>query len=164
MHVTEVWAKAVEKHFTDTPTQEEVREKVQTHFAGRVRRHVLRGTDPLSARELRDAEDLDSTAGVRNPALLESRWPKLWGSMANFRRALLKLRDLEPELHGLSDCCGHDGRQPPSEEVLERGRRFLEQELGLPDGTASLKHPASPWRHGLLDCAMVMAEDTDSEA
>ena len=78
-HVTAVWAKAVEKHFADTPTQEEVREKVQARFAGRVRRHVLRGADPLSARELRDSEDLDSTAGVRNPALLESRWPKLWG-------------------------------------------------------------------------------------
>jgi hypothetical protein len=84
--------------------------------------------------------------------------------MTNFRRALLKLRDLDADFRDLSDCCGDEGRTPPSEELLEWGRRFLERELDLPVGVASLKHDASPWRHGLLACSMVMAEDQDVEA
>ena len=50
------WAEEVENFFKSGVTVEQARTSATTHLDGRVRRHVLRGSDPLSARELRDEE------------------------------------------------------------------------------------------------------------
>ena len=160
----QAWALDIKDHFTSLSSPAEVRTAAVHHAEGRVRRHVLRGADGDSAREIREAEDRQSTAGMRNPADLEDVLPLLWGAMTNFRKTFAKLRLQFPFLQNLSECCGKDGRKPPTSEEMDAVRRALAVDLGLPYAITQLKHPATEWRNGLLGCVQLMAEDNDKAA
>ena len=65
---------------------------------GKVHRHLSRGAFEQYAREIRRAEDDLSWCGNRNPAKLQSRWPKLWTVMTDIARVIEKARADDPEL------------------------------------------------------------------
>ena len=83
--------------------------------------------------------------------------------MINFKRVLVQLRDRHPEFNDLAECCGKNARAPPSPDLLELSRIYIEKALDLPERIARLKHEASPWRHGLLASIIIMSKDSDNE-
>ena len=88
---------------------------------------------------------------MRNPALLETTWPKLWKELEDVRLYLFAARRDHPELEGLAACMGSSPtHNPPSEQLLASIRRGLEVCWGLPEGAAEKRHPSSPWRYELV--------------
>ena len=82
------------------PTELEVRAEGVVHGDGRVHRHVRRGVDQLSSREVRNQEDAASMAGMRNPEKVVRQWPSLRAVMTKVRHVLLRERDRFPSLRG----------------------------------------------------------------
>ena len=102
------WAGDVKDYFLSG--RDSVRAKEAIVFASsagaRVRRHVFRGETPLAAKEARETEDQECTAGCRNPAGLRDVWPDLWSAMDKVRGVLLRARGISSDLVNLVDCCG----------------------------------------------------------
>jgi hypothetical protein len=80
--VCKLWADEIRKFFDGTPSDASAGAQVLLVGSGKVRRHLLRGNDAPSKKELRKSDDESSRAGMRNPALLEATWPSLWKQMA----------------------------------------------------------------------------------
>ena len=137
-------------------------ERVQLARQGRVRRHELRGAEEESARERRRAEDDRCLAGMRNPAALIDRWPRLWQAMDAVKKVLVDAHSERPDFQGLTGLCG-DGaaRGAPTEEVLRELRIKLAEALGADEAEADLHHSASPWRYALVRACQLAAEDPD---
>ena len=125
-------------------------EQVQVASEGKVKRHITRGLDVDSRKELRGEEDARSTAGMRNPALLQKHWPKLWSTMSEVRAVLEAALDSHEELRGLTRLCGQSKVTPPSAEVLGIIRETVLTKLKGDPSTAEDHHPASPWRYQLV--------------
>ena len=157
------WAMEIKDFFSSLPDPLEVRDMASKHDHGRVLRHLLRGSEPESAAERREKEDALSTAGMRNPASLESRWPELWEVGADLRKILLYVRRMMPEAFaGLSGCCGKQpARDPPSDENVAWLRRALEKMLAAPLGAFDFSNDASPWRYGLVQAIQEATKDCD---
>ena len=94
----QTWLAAV---LHDRPTELEVRGEGVVFGHGRVHRHVRRGVDELSAREVRNTEDAASMAGMRNPEKVVRQWPGLRQVMTRVRHVLLRERARNPSMKGL---------------------------------------------------------------
>ena len=156
------WAMEIREALEQIPTSTAVAGSATRHTHGRVLRHALRGPEQESAKEKREAEDQSSSAGMRNPADLEQRWPELWRVGEVLREFLLETRDMTPALRGLTDACGPTpSRPPPSEEVLGVVRAGLEKLFVVEAGTFERHHQASSWRYGLVEAVMKATNDSD---
>ena len=160
--VCEAWAREVAVHSWSRPTVSKALEAASKTDDGRVYRHIWRGMDHMGAKEIREEEDLHSTAGMRNPHALEEGWPQLWDVMADVRKLLLQLRHHLPEFRGLAGCCGSEpAREPPDELAVDQVRRVLSVYLGIPLVEALHTHHASPWKAVLVRELQRKKADTD---
>ena len=156
------WALALAEEISVDTTTAAVMEQVQVSTEGKVKRHVSRGVDADSLKKIRDEEDARSTAGMRNPALLQRRWPQLWSTMAAVRTILEKAHAEHEELRRLSELCGKDPpRAQPSNEVLNVIRADILKVLGKDAAKADDHHPASPWRFELVRAVLEATADSD---
>ena len=139
-------------------------ELVRATSQGRVRRHALRGEDAESKKERRRREDLDSQAGMRNPADLVSTWPRLWQTMVPIKKVLEDMWHEHDELRDLAEACGKEpSRQPPSDGVLREVRAKVAAVLGVDESKVEKHHPASPWRFEVVRQVQKLSGDPDVE-
>ena len=161
--VCRFWAMEVRDYFDNAWTVNEVVEAATVHSEGRVHRHRLRGLDPISTKERQRQEDLDSTAGMRNPGDLEQTWPALWETMADVKSLFVYIRRLLPELfRDLTGCCGSaPSRSPPTFADLAILRRCLEKLLEAPPGSFDESASSSTWNFNLVQALQAKAGDCD---
>ena len=156
------WQKTYQEALENMASAESARAEVSFTSEGRVKRHLARGSEQESARERKTREDLASNAGMRNPAVVLTRWPELVSAMSPALAALRQARASDANLRGLVRCCGKaPERQPPTESAVAKARAAVEQSLGLQDGAAEEHHEASPWRHELVREIQRRARDPD---
>ena len=136
---------------------------VATVDSGRVERHHSRGASGCSARDIRDSEDLQCTAGLRTPHLLEKSWPRLFQVMRGVAGVLLRCREVDSGLTGLQGCFGDNPtRSPPSSACLAGARKALAAYLGLEECKAEDTHPASNLRASLFEAIATAVDDPDT--
>ena len=124
--------------------------------------HVSRGTPTCSTRSLRQAEDRDCAAGMRNPSHFLDKWPQLRFVMQRVRCAILRAMHSDPELRDLWKAFGSaPTRHPPSAQSLRVLRNYVCNALGLPDEAGQLHHAASPWRYMFVQSVQKYALDPD---
>ena len=162
--VCAAWALDLANAFSMDTSMGQPLELVRATSQGRVRRHTLRGDDPESQKERRRREDLDSRAGMRNPADLVTVWPKLWQTMQPIKEVLEAARAEYEDLREITSACGKEpSRQPPSEETLVALRGRLAAALKMDAHELEHHHPASPWRFNLARRVQRDASDPDTE-
>ena len=130
---------------------------------GRVHRHSALGGRIYDPAAEKRQEDLDCSAGMRDPAELIHRWPALWRAMAPVAAVLLEAQSGGGAFAGLVGCVGDaPSRPPPSELELAGLRRRVAQALGVPPDRADDTHPAAPWRFRLVAAVQDAAQDPDA--
>ena len=129
---------------------------------GKVRRHLLRGQTEASSRELREQEDKESRAGMRNAADLVKCWPKLWKAMRPVAQCIRSFLRSTPSLTDLAMACGDEPTAlPPAKETVAMLRQLLEENLEVEAGAFELHHEASPWRYRLVKRIQCLTKDPD---
>ena len=129
---------------------------------GKVRRHKLRGPSDVSTKELREQENQNCLAGMRNAATVVRAWPKLVEVMEPIAEFLGQKIDRVPGFQGLAGCCGSDPvRPPPSETLLSLLRSQVADLLGLTRGAGQANHEAAPWKYEIIEEVGRRAEDPD---
>ena len=163
--VCKVWAEALCEATSVDVDPKLALDTVELVEQGRVKRHCSRGEEEDSRKAVREREDRESRAGMRNPADLEAGWPELWECMGRVRRVLEKARNKNEELKDLTDLCGEQpARRPVTEAVLHELRCDLADELGIARGEVEFHHPASTWRYRLIQGVQAEAADPDKHA
>ena len=129
----------------------------------KIARHVDRGVDTPSAKDVRDAEDRACNAGMRNPAAVCDRWPELISAMAEVRRALLQVCEDIPELRDLPLAVGDNPDvPPPSDDAIKEARRRVGVALGIPACDVDAHHSAGKWRYNIVKAIQARCGDPDS--
>ena len=134
--------------------------------AARVRRHRLRGPDADTAREVREQENRQCRAGLRNPHLIHDALPLLPAVMARVKQALSKAAAADPRLRQVYTALGPIQSQPstpPPADALDVARSLVAEALALPATAAAEHHPHSPWRHRLIEAILHQSEDRDQQ-
>ena len=67
---------------TQAPTKTPLSADVSYIQEGKVHRHQSRGEHPTHSRELKQEQDSQAWAGMREPSKLAEVWPELWDTMA----------------------------------------------------------------------------------
>ena len=156
------WALAIAEATSSDVSKGKPLDDVHLAAAGRVKRHKARGADEVSNKERRAQEDQDSRAGMRNPADLEDRWPRLWATMDGIKKVLQKARETHPELQDLTKHCGQDITNPVPEHLLVELRLQVAEEIGIARDDSDFHHAASPWRANLVRGTQIEAGDPDT--
>ena len=113
------WAEAIAEVTATDVAKDISLDLVELSGGRRAKRHCARGEDADTKKEVREAEDAASRAGMRNPADLEEHWQRLWEAMAPVRSCLEKERSKNPELKGLTKLCGETpSREWPSDALI----------------------------------------------
>ena len=156
------WALAIaEAVSADTTTAKVIRDS-QLVASGRVKRHKTRGADDDNEREVREREDRESQAGMRNPARLEKTWPQLWITMDMVASILREARRKNESLQDLTKWCTADSPGPNVDEaLLVELRRMFVRELGGKDDESDHTHEASPWRPAVVEAVQRDSDDPD---
>ena len=90
--VCKVWAEAISAATSTDVNPEVALETIELSSTGRVKRHCSRGAEEDSRKAVREREDQESRAGMRNPSDLEEGWPRLWSCMERVRGHLEESR------------------------------------------------------------------------
>ena len=160
--VCKTWALCIAEAVSADAAPEVALDQVQLAEEGRVKRHRTRGEDEDTRKEIRDKEDRDCQAGMRNPADIEAKWPRLWETMGRVREVLTEARKKDPSLADLTALCGESPqRSPPSEQALLDIRSDLANVLGVATDEMDQHHAASSWRWGLVHGVQSEAQDPD---
>ena len=129
----------------------------------RVTRDSSLGDDGMSIKEIRDAEDAACNAGLRNPAIVCQRWPKLVRAMAPVRKALLEAIDGIDELRDLPLCAGpRPSKKPPGSNAVEAARSLVAKALKVRQPDINRRHSTGKWRASLIEAVQVEADDLDT--
>ena len=129
----------------------------------KAKRHRIRGPTESSKRELRETENQECLAGMRNPVTALREWPSLIEAVADVGQLLRHKISRAPSFQGLAGCCGASpSRGPPSETMLALLRNQVEEVLGLPRGAAAKHHPAAPWRFEIIRAIQRRCADPDA--
>ena len=155
------WALAIADATSTDISRGRPLDEVELAQEGRVKRHRARGEDEATTKERRAQEDSESCAGMRNPADLERKWPRLWETMDKVKQVLLQARRKHPELVGLAKHCGEEVANPVEEHILQEVRLEVAEVLGVASDQADWHHQASPWRPFLVKGVQVEADDPD---
>ena len=135
--VCEAWAAEVHELVKDLHTPTRAVKRARLTGDGRVQRHQWRGEDACSKKELREVEDQQSTAGMRNPSNLDVDWPELREGVADLRTVLLELIDNHECFQGLAACCGGnptnflDVGGGASKEIVEKAFSIILQDSNV---------------------------------
>jgi hypothetical protein len=121
------------------------------------------GDDGRSIKEVRDEEDAACNAGLRNPATVCRRWPKLVKAMEPVRKALLEAMDGIEELRDLPLCTGDNPtRKPPRPDAIDAARALVAKALKIPQERRNRRHPAGKWRASIVEAVQNEADDPDT--
>ena len=113
--------------------------------AGKVKRHIWRGSAPEDARETRRREDASSWCGNRNPSGLQESWPDLCRVMTGVAEVLIAGRARDQQLQHLTRTFGDSPEQePPTEEAIRVLRASVARHVGITPMAAEKCHPNSP--------------------
>ena len=130
-----------------------------------IERHETRGPDPDTAREVREAENQQCRAGLRNPHLCTQSGarPELKSTMARVASLLKGLRSQAPAFRNRTKCFGENpARQPPDKDHLRRARLALCRLLKVPESLLDEKNPNSCWIAGLFRALVTATADEDT--
>ena len=90
-------------------------------------------------------------AGMRNPALVVSKWPSLAAAMIPIRRALKLAIENDKELRDHPLPIGENPVEPPPSRAAIAGARSLVcRKLGLTREQGEAHHEAGKWRHMIV--------------
>ena len=93
-----------------------------------IHRHAVLGEDPDATREIRERENNECRAGLRNPHLCTSTRarPELAATMSRAGDFLKSLRAQRPEFQSLADAFGESPtRPPPGPEAIQFAQKHL---------------------------------------
>ena len=144
------------------PSSELYLDEVVEHEHDRVHRHTRRGRDTATPKEVRQQEDREAKAGMRDLARLQATWPEFWRTMAPIAAAIIEARDADTRLQGLVGCLGGaPSKEEPPDDAIARLRQRLAEVLGIPAQTAEQRHQFSPWRHRFVEAVQAASSDPD---
>ena len=115
-----------------------------------VKRREMRGVDPETSREIRNRENRERRAGMRNFHLAVNEMDKLCDAMGRVNFALLRCRERR-DVRGLTGPLGENPKRPPLDEsIIALARQDVAQAVGLRREEAEAHHPKPRWKFGLV--------------
>ena len=162
---TGAWAKELKAQAELLDTTEEAWENVNLSTDGKVARHTARGATAETNKDVKEKEDRESTAGMRDPAKVVAAWPALRDVMKKVEAALRRQRAKRGEqLKYLTKCFGENpSKEPPQSGVIEEVVLEVAGALGMEKENVSNTHEASTWRFNVVKRVVELTGDTDTE-